>query len=270
MDVDAIEPGVNFKELIEESLAEVEALIAVIGRGWLTTVDADGQRRLDDERDFVRLEIAQALDRNIRVVPVLVNGAGLPRAADLPADLVGLIDRNALELKQTDWKAGVASLVTSLERLIGPIASEPAPSDKPATDAPTKRTPSLLDRPAFLDKPATDAPKILLEQLNPGERLEDWFDADVFPVGNHYVIGITATRLLAGPVDPAAKPRSIDFVHVRSVTEAGTTFWLTNNVGPRCLELSLKGNRADFRFVPRGDMKKLLSELQSRVNAASS
>ena len=173
MDVDAIEPGVNFKELIEESLAEVEALIAVIGRGWLTTVDADGERRLDDEHDFVRMEIAHALDRNIRVVPVLVNGAGLPRAADLPADLVGITDRNALELKQTEWRAGVARLVTSLERLIGPVASEPAPSDRPATEA----VGPVASEPTLAERKAPEAPTSLLDWLDPAERIEDWFSS---------------------------------------------------------------------------------------------
>src|SRR5688572_1959673 len=197
MDVDTLEPGVNFIDLIEESLSEVEALIAVIGRSWLTTVDAQGRRRLDDDHDWVRLEIAQALERDIRVIPVLVNGATLPDTADLPADLTGLRARNALELKATDWRAGVERLVASLERLVGPVASKPAPPDKPATKAPrtAKRTPS---RP--------DGPRILLDKLNPGERLEDWFDAD-HEWMDHVVIGITATRLFSMPADRSdAKP----------------------------------------------------------------
>ncbi len=240
MDVDAIEPGVNFKELIEESLAEVEALIAVIGRGWLTTVDADGQRRLDDEHDFVRLEIAQALDRNIRVVPVLVNGAGLPRAADLPADLVGLTDRNALELKQTEWRAGVARLVTSLERLIGPVASEPAPSDGPATEA----VGPVASEPTLAERKAAEAPTILLEQLNPGERLEDWFYADLSASrDSNWVVGITATRLISMAPDWGAdgtnlgRPISIDFANVTSVRETSS---MDAGVGPGGLNFDLK------------------------------
>ena len=73
-------------------------LLAVIGVGWLTATGEDGRRRLDDPGDFVRLEIEAALARDVRVIPVLVNGAPMPRAADLPASLGGLARRQALEL----------------------------------------------------------------------------------------------------------------------------------------------------------------------------
>jgi hypothetical protein len=267
MDVDAIEPGVNFKELIEESLAEVEALIAVIGRGWLTTADADGQRRLDDERDFVRLEIAQALDRNIRVVPVLVNGAGLPRAADLPADLIGLTDRNALELKQTEWRAGVARLVTSLERLIGPVAGEPAPSDRPTAEAPVAGEPVRL-----LAGPAAEAPWFLLKWLNPGEELEDWFDIYLDAEREtHMVVALTATRMFSSDEEHARRARTpmarIDFADVTSIGEAETAIGAP--LGPDGLRLFLK-NGGWFEFIPCGNRNKVLAELQSRVTAASS
>src|SRR5207247_2365741 len=78
IDVDTIEPGVDFVERIETSVASVDALVAVIGRDWLTAADAEGRRRLDNPEDFVRLEIASALSRNIRVIPVLVEGARMP------------------------------------------------------------------------------------------------------------------------------------------------------------------------------------------------
>lgn len=266
MDVDTIEPGVNFYDLIEESLSEVEALIAVIGRGWLTTVDAQGRRRLDDDHDWVRLEIAQALERDIRVVPVLVNGATMPGAADLPADLTGLGARNALELKATDWRAGVERLVASLERLIGPVASEPALSHRPATEA----VGPVASEPALSDRKAAEAPTILLEQLNPGERLEDWFyaDLDAFRDSN-WVIGITATRLISMTADRASrtnfKPISIDFAHVTSVIETSSM----DALGPGGLRLDLKSG-GWHEFIPRGNMKKLLSELKSRVKVASS
>ena len=73
-------------------------LLAVIGVGWLTATGEDGRRRLDDPGDFVRLEIEAALARDVRVIPVLVDGARMPRAADLPASLEGLARRQALEL----------------------------------------------------------------------------------------------------------------------------------------------------------------------------
>src|SRR4051812_26727912 len=73
-DLDTLEPGADFVEVIEETVARCDALLAVIGRDWLTPT-APGKRRIDDPLDWVRLEITHALDRRIRVVPVLVHGA---------------------------------------------------------------------------------------------------------------------------------------------------------------------------------------------------
>src|SRR5688572_25063243 len=265
MDVDTLEPGVNFIDLIEESLSEVEALIAVIGRSWLTTVDAQGRRRLDDDHDWVRLEIAQALERDIRVVPVLVNGATLPDTADLPADLTGLRARNALELKATDWRAGVERLVTSLERIVGPVASEPALPNRPATGAPNI---PVASQPAL---EGMEKLNILLDGMNPGEQLQDSFEADVYPFGAHFLIGITATRLFARPVGPSAeKPRSIDLADVSFRKRSWHHLLANKRSWSQLSGALLKGNRAKFLFVPRGNMKKVLSELKSRVKAASS
>ncbi|HEX8071631.1 MAG TPA: toll/interleukin-1 receptor domain-containing protein [Pyrinomonadaceae bacterium] len=83
MDIDQLEPGEDFVQVIEEAVGSCEILIALIGRSWLTNYDAAG-RRLDNPNDFVRLEIATALARNIRVIPILVQGAQMPRPEDLP------------------------------------------------------------------------------------------------------------------------------------------------------------------------------------------
>jgi len=89
MDIDTIEPGLDFVEVIEQAVGSCDALLALIGRQWLTLTDDDGQRRLDNPEDFVRLEIAAALVRNIRVIPVLVqahtcHGQTLARCAEAP------------------------------------------------------------------------------------------------------------------------------------------------------------------------------------------
>src|SRR5215469_13294202 len=78
MDVDNLDPGVDFVEAIEASVGSCEVLIAVIGKRWLVASDDEGRRRLDSQDDFVRLEIATALRRKIRVIPVLVDGAVMP------------------------------------------------------------------------------------------------------------------------------------------------------------------------------------------------
>src|SRR6516165_7660967 len=79
MDVDAILMGEDFVRAIETAVANCDVLIAVIGERWLTCTDEQGNRRLDDREDFVRIEIATALKRGIRVIPVLVDGASMPR-----------------------------------------------------------------------------------------------------------------------------------------------------------------------------------------------
>ncbi len=119
IDVDSIEPGEHFVEAIQGSVSSVDALVAVIGRSWLTSLDpGSGKRRLDDPGDYVRLEIKTALERNIRVIPVLVAGASMPAAPDLPGDLGALAQRNALELRDDQWKDGVERLIKTLDRVL--------------------------------------------------------------------------------------------------------------------------------------------------------
>src|SRR4051812_37180313 len=83
-DVDSIPLGEDFVQTITEAVQECDCLIAVIGRNWLTVLDEDGQRRIDDAGDFVRIEIQTALTRGVRVIPVLVDGARMPDEGELP------------------------------------------------------------------------------------------------------------------------------------------------------------------------------------------
>ena len=99
-------------------------LIAVIGKRWLISSEAEGSRRLDNPDDFVRLEIATALKRNIRVIPVLVDDASVPRASDLPDDLKSLVRRNAVEVSHTRFGADSERLIAALERVFEKTAAE--------------------------------------------------------------------------------------------------------------------------------------------------
>jgi formylglycine-generating enzyme required for sulfatase activity len=118
MDVDAIEPGVDFVEAIEKSVGSCEALIAVIGKRWLISSDEEGGRRLDNPEDSVRIEIVTALKRGIRVIPVLVDGASMPRSRDLPDDLKSLARRNALEVSHNRFRADLERLIGAVERAV--------------------------------------------------------------------------------------------------------------------------------------------------------
>jgi hypothetical protein len=115
MDVSAIEPGRDFRKAIDQSVTTCSVLLAVIGQEWLEVRDSLGGRRLDDENDFVRIELASALRRDIPVVPVLVRGAKMPHAEQLPDDLKELAYRNAVELTHARWKSDVQVLLGALQ-----------------------------------------------------------------------------------------------------------------------------------------------------------
>ena len=118
MDVDNLDLGVDFVEAIEKSVGSCDVLIAVIGKRWLMSSDEEGRRRLDNPEDFVRIEIATALKRGVRVIPVLVDDASMPRSGDLPDDLKPLVRRHALEVGHTRFKSDCARLIAALERVI--------------------------------------------------------------------------------------------------------------------------------------------------------
>lgn len=120
MDVDAIEPGLDFVEVLNQKLAGCDVLLALIGPGWLDAADAGGQRRLDNPSDFVRLEIEAALRRNIRVIPVLLDDARLPDEESLPAALKPLVRRQAVKIAHERFAADAEGLVRSLATVVAP------------------------------------------------------------------------------------------------------------------------------------------------------
>ncbi len=115
MDVDTIQPGLDFVDVVQEAVGSCDALIAVIGGEWLRAPDATGLRRLEDPADLVRLEIATALSRSIRVIPVLVQGTRMPVDTDLPEDLKALARRNSLEVGDTRFRTDVDQLIKAPE-----------------------------------------------------------------------------------------------------------------------------------------------------------
>lgn|GEM_PF-5452608 len=114
-DLDSIAPGRDFTVAIDEAIASCDVVVVVIGRNWLAATNLDGGRRLDDPDDFVRVEIATALELRAQVIPVLVDGAGIPPAKSLPAPLVPLAHRNALEISDSRWDYDVQRLINLLD-----------------------------------------------------------------------------------------------------------------------------------------------------------
>jgi hypothetical protein len=117
-DVDSIELGDDFVEVITSAVASCDVLLALIGRRWLTATGEDGRRRLDNPDDFVRLEIEAALTRNVRVIPILVEAAHMPRADELPPSLAKLTRRQALELSSGRFGLDAQRLLRTLDRTL--------------------------------------------------------------------------------------------------------------------------------------------------------
>jgi peptidyl-prolyl cis-trans isomerase A (cyclophilin A) len=115
-DIDSIELGDDFVEVITTAIGSCDVLLALIGNRWLVVTGRDGRRRLDDPSDFVRLEIEAALTRNVRLIPILVDEAQMPRADELPTSLAMLARRQALKLSPGSFDADTQRLLRVLDR----------------------------------------------------------------------------------------------------------------------------------------------------------
>lgn len=124
MDVDDIGLGRDFREVLRERLADAQVMLALIGRDWAEARDAAGTRRLEQPGDFVRLEIATALERKLPVIPVLLQGAQFPAADKLPTELRELSFRNGFAINHATWTSNVDDLVRRLG--LPAAASQPA------------------------------------------------------------------------------------------------------------------------------------------------
>jgi formylglycine-generating enzyme required for sulfatase activity len=115
MDVDAIPLSANFVNVVEEQVAKCDVLLAIIGPGWLDARDEKGNRRLDNPDDFIRIEIAAALKREIPVIPILLEGVRLPMADYLPDDLKDLLLRNGLDVRHASFDSDMDKVVCRLK-----------------------------------------------------------------------------------------------------------------------------------------------------------
>jgi capsular polysaccharide biosynthesis protein len=135
MDVETIEPGMDYVEAVTRAVETCDVLVAVIGPGWLSAADKLG-RRLDDPYDWVRVEVGTALTRGVRVIPVLVGGAVMPGRGDLPEDLAGLGRRNALPVRHESFRDDAARLIAAVERVLASPAEGGAEGAPPTGDGP--------------------------------------------------------------------------------------------------------------------------------------
>jgi len=181
MDVSAIEAGRDFRKAIEEGVAKCGVLLVVIGVGWLDAKDERGARRLDDPSDFVRIETASALKRDIPVIPVLVRGAKMPTAEQLPEELKELAYRNCMELTHARWRSDLQLLVDALHRLLGDTTPVATSATFNHATAPARSGPAQPD-------------------VTGSSRLEDGSSARIDPVAVQRI-----TRELAVHIGPIAE-----------------------------------------------------------------
>src|SRR5580704_14457074 len=123
IDVDNIPAGEDFVRALESQVSQCDALLAVIGNGWLDARDKRGNRRLDDPNDFVRIEIESALRLGKRVIPVLVHEARMPRPDELPEAIRPLATRNAVRLTHERFRADVQGLIKALQGALADVAA---------------------------------------------------------------------------------------------------------------------------------------------------
>ena len=149
MDLDSIEAGQPFAQVIRDALNSCAALVALIGRQWTTVTDEDGHRRLDDPDDYVRFEVLAALKRGARVIPVLVDGARPLRRQQLPPELQQLARLNAFELSYSRYDYDAGRLLDLIQRVLL-VAERPEPVDQASSEgahhlSPVRRSVTLYD-----------------------------------------------------------------------------------------------------------------------------
>ncbi len=118
MDVNDIDYGTDFATKIEQEVGRCSVVLGVIDPGWISITDENGNRRIDNPDDYVRLEIGMGLKRRVAVVPILVDGATNPKKSELPEDLKALSTQNAIELRHSHFEADCNVLVESLKKTL--------------------------------------------------------------------------------------------------------------------------------------------------------
>jgi tetratricopeptide (TPR) repeat protein len=145
-DVDNIALGVDFRAVLDQTVSQCQVLLAVIGTEWLTVSDQDGRSRLEDPADFVRIEIESALKRDVPVIPLLVSGAKMPAAEDLPESLRGFAFRNGTQIRPApDFNVDMARLIKNLQRHFDEIRTEATTDPIRDRELNEERSPAEVD-----------------------------------------------------------------------------------------------------------------------------
>ena len=248
----SMEPGVDFVEQIDEAVGSCRLLVAVIGPRWASLQDAHGRRRLDDPADFIRVEVETGLRRSeVRVVPVLVQGARMPGADELPASLADLARRNALELSDSRWTYDVDRLTSAVERVLGERAGPSGVSKRLDTE---ERTGAAHGR---VGHPPTDAS---VDDSRAGVVTPSWFrrhsrlaiSGAVLAV----VVGVAAVIVASGGDDAEARLLHVIPASVRDAgCEAqGEDFWMVTGNDAEVAEICQLPTSVLSEAIPGGEV----------------
>lgn len=183
VDVDSIPFGVDFRKHLDEQVAKCDVFLAVIGPDWMGPKDSQGKTRLEDPRDFVRIEIESALKRQIPVIPVLVRGASIPPAEQLPKSLQELPYRHGLPVRSgPDFHKDMNRLIASLTQQIRGLSEAQSKPDTLAKPVQEKTKPSAPDQPVDMVK----VPKgpFLYGDSKTRETIDHDYWIDQYPVTN--------------------------------------------------------------------------------------
>lgn len=223
VDISAIPLGADFRAVLDKSIEQCDVVLAVIGKQWLNIANADGQRRLDDPDDFVRLELQAALAKDKKLIPVLVSGTRMPVAEQLPADLQPLAFKHALDLRPgLDFRGDIRRLVASLQDFrrarepeVGPLA---APQDLPPSP-PVVSHRSFVTYGLVLTAAVVVAWILYPRSPNPQLRVPsaDLSPTDIRPRPNNHPPTISLVRPLKGAIEDT--PFLISYDRIKEIAQ---------------------------------------------------
>jgi hypothetical protein len=216
MDVDSVEPGEDFLDAIELTLADASVVVVVIGPTWVTARDERGVVRLTKPDDFVHLEVGRALQLQKRVIPVLVDDAPVPESDELPQDLRPLTRRNAFELSDGRFHSDANRLADAIERSLTALSSADAVGAPATPDEPDVARPQRVAPAPQQVAPAPQQVVAAPGQVDPAperDRKGDRVRRLALPVGIAVVIALilvigAIVWTLSSGDDPAADPDS--------------------------------------------------------------
>lgn len=186
-DVDSIPLGVNFKKHLDSVVQQCSVVLVIIGDRWLERDAAAGQRRIDDPRDFVGIEIESALRRDIPVIPLLVENASVPTAEELPSTLQEFAYRQGMVVgHDPQFHTDVDRLIKHLESLFGATSNakdqEPEAntarsldaSDLPRSEEMSEPEKSLTEPPEVIEKKGRTWLRVMIPVVLLGWWLAGW------------------------------------------------------------------------------------------------